>query len=141
MRVEYGFIAEAADTVNGLFYVVRGGTDIWNLPMEAEFPLAVGPMSFVIRLIGEPHEVGSSIGVEFQVVDADGQSIGMAGAGQIEFTPHPIDRTRASGALLHFRMAVSVPAPGAYFFELHSGGIRLTQVPFWIMTVEMPAAT
>lgn len=139
MQVEYGFIAEAADAVEGLFYVVRGGTDIWHTPPEAEYPLVIGPMSFVIRLSGEPHELGESKPLAFKVVDADGRSTGAEGQGEIAFGPHPVDRTRTTGALIHFKMGVPVPGPGAYFFELFSGQERLIQIPFWILKIPAEA--
>ena len=139
MKVEYAFIAEAADAANGLFYVLRGGTDIWYVLPEVTFPTTVGPMSFVVRLIGGPEEVGRSLAVNFTIVDPDGRSLGVEGAGEIEFSEHPLDRTRANGALIHFRIPVPVPAPGAYFFELHSPEVRLCQVPFWVLvTSESP---
>lgn len=132
MRVEYAFIAESADVQAGLFYVVRGGTDIWYTPPGVAFPVAIGPMSFVVRLVGDPDEVGSEVPVEFVVVDADGKSIGVGGTGSIAVAPHAIDRTRSGAALLHFRLSLAIPAIGAYFFELHSAGERLCQVPFWV---------
>ncbi|GAC1372364.1 MAG: hypothetical protein NVSMB32_16170 [Actinomycetota bacterium] len=133
MRVDYAFVAEAADVQNGLFYVVRGGTDIWSPPPGSSFPVSIGPMSFVVRLVGEPNEVGSEVGVEFKVVDADGRPTGMGGTGIISVAAHAVDRTRSGAALLHFRLGFTIPAPGAYFFELHSMGERLCQVPFWVL--------
>ena len=141
MRVEYAFISESADVQSGLFYVVRGGTDIWYAPVGAEFPVPIGPMSFVVRLVGDPQEVGTEQPVEFTVVDADGRPTGVAGTGTIAVAPHAIDRTRSGAALLHFRLGFSIPAPGAYFFELHSQGVRLCQVPFWVQVTEAPEAT
>jgi hypothetical protein len=133
MQVEYGFVAEAADAQAGLFYVVRGGSDIWSVTPGARFPLAIGPVSFLLRLVGEPPEIGRDLPVDFAIVDADGRSLGIEGSAQISFSAHPVDRTRTSGALLHFRLGFEVPGPGAYFFELHHRSQRLVQVPFWIV--------
>lgn len=133
MQVDYGFIAEAADAQAGLFYVVRGGTDIWNVPAGVVFPVAIGPMSFVVRLIGQMDEIGKTIAVSFKLIDADGHSLGQDGQGQIEFAAHPMDRTRTSAYLLHFRVGFSAPHAGAFFFELHSYGRRLCQIPFWVV--------
>jgi hypothetical protein len=140
VHVEYAFISESADVQSGLFYVVRGGTDIWYVPAGADFPVPIGPMSFVVRLVGDPREVGTEQPVEFTVVDADGRPTGVSGTGSIAVSPHAIDRTRSGAALLHFRLAFSVPAPGAYFFELVSKGQRLCQVPFWVQVADEPAA-
>lgn len=133
MQVEYAFVAESADVQSGLFYVIRGGTDIWSAPPGAEFPVPIGPMSFVVRLVGDPSEIGGQHAVEFTVVDADGRSTGVGGTGTIALSPHAVDRTRSGAALLHFRLGFSISAPGAYFFELHSEGTRLCQVPFWVL--------
>jgi hypothetical protein len=97
-------------------------------------------MSFVVRLVGDPLEVGTEQPVEFTVVDADGRPTGVAGTGTIAVAPHAIDRTRSGAALLHFRLAFSIPAPGAYFFELFSQGQRLCQVPFWVQMADEPEA-
>src|SRR5258708_5348982 len=134
-------MSESADVQSGLFYVVRGGTDIWWAPAGATFPVPIGPMSFVVRLVGEPQEVGTEQPVEFTVVDADGRPIGVAGPGPIAVPPPPIDRTRSGAPLLHFRLGFAIPARGAYFFELHSEGERLCQVPFWVQVTETPEAT
>jgi hypothetical protein len=133
MHAEYSFIAESADVQSGLFYVIRGGTDIWYVPTGTTFPVPVGPMSFVVRLVGDPQEVGSEQPVDFVVVDADGRSIGVQGNGTITVTSHAVDRTRSGAALLHFRLGFHIPAAGAYFFELHSDDQRLCQVPFWVL--------
>lgn len=134
MQVEYGFIADSADAQNGLFYVVRGGTDIWHLPADVIFPVPIGPMSFVVRLVGQLDEIGQPIAVSFKLVNLDGHPVGEEGQGQIEFAPHPFDRTRTSGALLHFRVGFSAPSAGAFVFELHSNDRRLCQIPFWVVT-------
>jgi hypothetical protein len=141
MRVEYAFIAESADVQSGLFYVLRGGTDIWYAPEGAEFPVPIGPMSFVVRLVGDPLEVGTDQPVEFTVVDADARPTGVGGTGTIAVAAHAIDRTRSGAALLHFRLAFAIPAPGAYFFELFSQGERLCQVPFWVQLNDEPEVT
>lgn len=133
MLVEYGFVAEAADAQVGLFYVVRGGSDIWSVAPDVTFPLQLGPVSFLLRLVGEPQEVGKDLTLDFAIVDADGRPLGVHGSAGISFSPHPVDRTRTSGALLHFRLGFEVPEVGAYLFELHHEGERLWQIPFWIV--------
>jgi len=46
VRVDYAFIAEAADSQGGVFYVTRGGADIHFLPPELPRPLRLGALSF-----------------------------------------------------------------------------------------------
>lgn len=132
MKVDFGFIAEAADAQSGLFYVVRGGTDIWHVPPGAQYPVGIGPMSFVVRISGDPQDVGREHKLRSTIVDADGHPIGMDNEGVIQVPPHPVDRTRTGFALVHFRLAFQIPGPGAYFFELHADE-RLCQIPFWVV--------
>lgn len=139
MNVDFAFVAEFADVQAGFFYVLRGGTDIWYLSPDATFPAGVGPMSFVIRIAGEPGETGTPYPMRITIVDADGRSIGVEGSGEITFGEHPLDRTRSGSALMHFRMGpFQVPASGAYFFELHSPDTRLCQIPFWVVARSEP---
>src|SRR2546423_7089033 len=141
MRVEDAFLAGSADVQPGIFDVSRGGADIWCAPEGAGFPVPIGPMSFVVRLVGDPQDVGTDQPVEFTVVDADGRPTGVGGTGTIAVAAHAIDRTRSRAALLHFRLAFAIPAPGAYFFELFSRGERPCQVPFWVQLNNQPEAT
>ncbi|MCA1840332.1 MAG: hypothetical protein ABR507_07585 [Actinomycetota bacterium] len=136
MNVEFAFIAESADAVNGLFYVVRGGTDIWYVPPQIQFPAPIGPMSFVVRMVGDPGETGRLLPVSFDVVDVDGRPTGVEGNSEISFQPHALDRTRTSSALMHFKVGFGAPSTGAFFFQMHSEGRRLCQVPFWILRAE-----
>lgn len=139
MRVEFAFIAEAADAVGGLFYVTRGGTDIFHIPPGTVYPVGVGPMSFVVRLSGDPLEIGVEHPVDFSIVDADGRPTGVQGEGLIHFSEHPFDRTRTGGALLHYRiMSIAIPASGAYVFQLHSNERRLCEIPFWVVETPLP---
>jgi len=133
VKVDYAFIAESADAQNGLFYVIRGGTDIYKTPPDMPYPIGIGPMSFVVRLVGDLNEVGESRPLAFTIVDADGRPIGVEGSGEISFAEHPIDRTRSGAALIHFRLAFPVPTPGAYFFQLISDSTRIGEIPFWVM--------
>lgn len=140
MEVEFAFIAGAADVFNGLFYVVRGGADVHNIPPGITYPAGVGPMSFVVRLVGEPQEVGQRMVLDFNIVDADGRDTGVGGKGEISFQGHPLDRTRTNAALIHYRIgSVRITGPGVYLFQLFHEGRRLTQVPFWVIEGHPPA--
>src|ERR1700726_3104231 len=111
MRVEYAFISESADVQSGLFYVVRGGTDIWYAPAGADFPVPIGPMSFVVRLVGEPQEVGTDQPVEFTVVDAAGRrpAILLELCSRATDGPPP---PAASAGLRRWRPGRRLPRPG-----------------------------
>ena len=137
MRVDYAFVAEAADSQGGLFYVTRGGADIHFLPREFPKPLRLGAISFVVRVVGEAHEVGESFPIEYRIVDADGRVIGFTQKMEARFEPHPIDETRATANVVAFRFyGFPVPDFGTYVFEVHSGDERLAQVPFWVVPLD-----
>ena len=140
MKVDYAFVAEAADSQGGLFYVTRGGADIHFLPREFPKPLHLGAISFVVRVVGEPHEVGSSFPLDYRIVDADGQVIGFSQRMESRFEPHPIDPTRTTANVVAFRFyGFPVPDFGTYLFEIHHGQQRLAQVPFWVVPADPPA--
>jgi hypothetical protein len=137
MKVDYAFVAEAADSQAGLFYVTRGGADIHFLPREFPKPLRLGAISFVVRVVGEPHEVGESFPVEYRIVDEDGRIIGFNQKMEARFEAHPIDPTRTTANVVAFRFyGFPVPDFGTYLFEVHHGSERLAQVPFWVVPAD-----
>ena len=140
MKVDYAFVAEAADSQGGLFYVVRGGADIHFLPRDFRRPLRLGAISFVVRVLGEPHEVGETFPLVCTVVDADGRSVSFHQELAARFEPHPIDPTRTTASVLTFRFyGFPIPEFGTYLFEVHLGDERLAQVPFWVVPVDTQA--
>jgi Family of unknown function (DUF6941) len=139
VRVDYAFVAEAADSQGGLFYVTRGGADIHFLPREFPKPLRLGAISFVVRVVGESHEVGSSFPLVYTIVDADGRPVNFRQEVEARFEPHPIDATRATANVVTFRFyGFPVPDFGTYVFEVLHGDERLAQVPFWVVPVDTP---
>jgi len=134
MKVDYAFVAEAADSQGGLFYVTRGGADIHLLPPDFPKPLRIGAISFVVRILGEPHEVGQTYSVVYTIVDADGQTVNFRQEVEARFEAHPIDATRTTATVVTFRFyGFPVPDFGAYMFEVLYGEDRLAQVPFWVV--------
>jgi hypothetical protein len=140
MKVDYAFVAEAADSLNGLFYVTRGGADIHFLPRELPKPLRLGAISFVVRVLGETHEVGEAFTLTCSIVDADGHVVGFRQNLEARFEPHPIDPTRTTAVVVAFRFyGLPVPDFGTYLFEVAHDEERLAQVPFWVVAVDAPA--
>jgi hypothetical protein len=139
VRVDYAFIAEAADSQAGLFYVTRGGADLHFLPREFPRPLRLGAISFVIRIVGEPEDVGREFPILYTIVDADGRTVNFRQETMARFEAHPIDATRATANVVAFRFyGFPVPDFGTYVFEVHSGEERMAQVPFWVVPVDTP---
>jgi hypothetical protein len=139
VKVDYAFVAEAADSQGGLFYVTRGGADIHFLPRNFPKPLRLGAISFVVRVVGDPHDVGATYPVVYQIVDADGHPVNFHQEVAARFEPHPIDPTRATANVVAFRFyGFPVPDFGTYVFEVMLGDDRLAQVPFWVVPVDTP---
>ena len=137
MKVDYAFVAEAADSQQGFFYVVRGGADIHFLPRGMPRPLHLGGISFVVRVMGEPHEIGQPFPLVCTIVDADGRSTSFRQELEARFDPHPIDATRTTASVLTFRFyGFPLPEFGTYLFEVHHVDERLAQVPFWVVPVD-----
>lgn len=137
MKVDYAFVAEAADSQGGLFYVTRGGADLHFFPRNFPRPLRIGAISFVVRVVGEPQEVGRSFSLTYTIVDADGRTVNFQQQVEARFEAHPIDSTRATANVVTFRFyGFPVPDFGTYVFEVRAGEDRLAQVPFWVVPVE-----
>jgi uncharacterized protein DUF6941 len=136
VRVDYAFIAEVADAQNHFFYVTRGGADIHMAPRTAPKPFRIDALSFVVGIVGEPHEVGRDLPLAWTIVDADGRP-SVRQDGVIRFEQHPIDPTRTKTNVMALRFfGFLVPDFGTYLFEVHHDDERLTQVPFWVVPVD-----
>ncbi|HEY1329928.1 MAG TPA: hypothetical protein VGH10_00465 [Actinomycetota bacterium] len=137
MRADYAFVAEAADSQAGMFYVTRGGADIYFFPRDFPRPLRLGGVSFVVRVVGEPEEIGEPFTLVCTVVDADGRPLEFRQEVEGRFERHPIDPTRTTANVLAFRLyGFPVPDFGTYLFEVHHADVRLAQVPFWVVPAE-----
>jgi uncharacterized protein DUF6941 len=142
VRVDYAFVAEAADSQGGLFYVTRGGADLHFLPRDFPKPLRIGAISFVVRVLGEPEEVGQEFPLVYTIVDADGHPMGFRQEMTARFERHPVDPTRATANVVAFRFyGFPLPDFGAYLFEVHHLDERLAQVPFWVVPVDGDSPT
>lgn len=137
MKVDYAFVAEAADSQAGLFSVVRGGADLYFFPRTVPKPIRIGAISFVVRVVGDPDDVGQAFPIAYTVVDADGRSLNFRQQVEARFQAHPIDATRATANVVAFRFyGFPVPEFGTYLFEVHHEDRRLAQVPFWVVPVD-----
>jgi hypothetical protein len=100
----------------------------------------LGAISFVVRVVGEPEDVGRAFPLMYSVVDADARPVGFRQELETRFEPHPIDPTRTTANVVTFRFyGFPVPDFGTYLFEVHSRDERLAQVPFWVVPVDAAA--
>jgi hypothetical protein len=137
VKVDYAFVAEAADSQGGLFYVTRGGADIYLLPKDFPKPLHLGAISFVLRVVGDPEDIGKTVTFVCRIVGANGEPSTFQQEVQARFDPHPIDAGRANGSVLAFRFyGFPVPDFGTYELQVAHGDRTLAAVPFWVVPSE-----
>jgi len=76
MEVDFAFLADAAEALNGKIYVLGGAFDtIW----ASNVPVVYPRMSLVMRLLFSPAEVGRKHKLEINIMDADGKRIAAVG--------------------------------------------------------------
>jgi len=76
MEVDFAFLADKAEAVNGKIYVVSGAIDtIWAPRVPAVHPY----MSFVMRLLFSSAEVDRTHRVEIHLIDEDGRRMTTVG--------------------------------------------------------------
>jgi len=76
MEVDFSFLADAAEATSGKIYVIGGAFDtIWAQTV----PVAHPHLSFVMRLVLSPAELGQVHKVELVLVDEDGTRITSVG--------------------------------------------------------------
>jgi hypothetical protein len=137
VKVDYAFVAEAADSQGGLFYVTRGGADIYLLPKEFPKPLRLGAISFVLRVVGDPDDIGRTRKFVCRIVGSNGEPSSFEQEVNAVFERHPVDPDRANGSVLAFRFyGFPVPDFGTYHLEVSHGGETLATVPFWVVPAE-----
>ena len=69
MEVDFAFLADSAEAVNGKLYVIGGAIDtIWG----RQVPLIHPHLAFVLRLIFDVAEIGRKHKLEIQIMDEDG---------------------------------------------------------------------
>lgn len=85
MEVDFAFLADGADAVNGKIYVMGGAFDtIW----AKEAPIVHPKLSLVLRLVLDSVELDRQHQLEIVVMDEDGKGIAKVG-GPLEIKKNP----------------------------------------------------
>lgn len=80
MEVDFAFLADAAEALQGKIYVIGGAIDtIW----ADKVPVVHPHISFVARLLFSPAEIGQSHKVELKLIDEDGKIVVPPVSGQL----------------------------------------------------------
>jgi hypothetical protein len=130
VNLEYAFLADAAETVNGKLYVMGGGiTILWRNQFPA--PLDV---SLVVAFHYNAAEAGGQRELKLEVNDADGKNI--LPPLQAQFAPAGRAPGVPSGVSLGALFAIGIggapilPGPGDYAIEILLDGNHVKSVPF-----------
>jgi hypothetical protein len=80
MEIDFAFLADSAEAVNGKIYVIGGAIDtIWAKQVPSTHP----HLSFVLRLKFDVAEIGRKHKLEIQIMDEDGIIVANLG-GELE---------------------------------------------------------
>lgn len=76
MEVDFAFLADSAEAVNGKIYVLGGAVDtVW----AKQVPLTHPHLAFVLKLLFDVAEIGRKHKLEIEIMDEDGTSIANVG--------------------------------------------------------------
>ena len=130
MEIDFAFLADAAEVVNGKFYVMGGGFDTLYAN-EAPF-VYHRPFSYVVRLLFNPAELDRKHHVEIHINDEDGKKIAsIEGDLEIKRGPH-LPKGWRQGFLSVWNIAnLRFEKFGDYVFDVVVNGSSLNRaLPF-----------
>lgn len=130
MEVDFAFLADAAEAVNGKIYVVGGAFDtIW----ASNVPVVYPRLSLVMRLMFTPAEVGRKHKIEINLMEEDGKRMTSVG-GDLEIGQNPeVPKGWRQGFLTSLNFAnLKFEKLGDYGFEIVVNNSSLKSVPLRI---------
>jgi hypothetical protein len=128
MEVDFAFLADSAEAVNGKIYVIGGAIDtVW----AKQIPSTHSHLSFVLRLKFDGAEIGRKHKLEIQIMDEDGGIVGNL-VGELEIpskNPNlPKGWQQASVAVLNFQNLKFLKF-GDYSFNILVNNSCLKSIP------------
>lgn len=140
MEVDFAFLAEAAEAVNGKFFVIGGGFDtIWTKQVPVSYP----KMSFVLRVIFDAAEVGRNHKLEIKIMDEDGGKFATIGGdiGTGNKSPNlPKGWKQGFLTVLNF-VGLQFLKFGDYTFHIVVNNSTLKSVPFRVaQQIQLPTS-
>ena len=123
MNVDFAFLAEAAETINGKLYLIGGAIDtIWTETLPIVYPR----LSFVMRLLFSLTEIGRAHHIELNLMNEDGKVLARV-SGDIHVSRNPQvpgDWEQGFLAVLNFA-GLTFERFGEYRFELVADHVNL----------------
>ena len=128
MEIDFAFLADSAETVNGKIYVLGGGIDtIWAKQVPSTYP----KVSFVLRILFDIAEIGRKHKLEIQIMDEDGKTIATIG-GDLEIQgkspDFPKGWRQGLVTVLNF-VNLKFPNFGTYSFNILANNSSLKSIP------------
>lgn len=138
MVVDFAFLADSAEVVNGKIYVMGGAFDtVWT----KQVPIVHPHLTFILRLIFDVAEIGRKHKLEIQIMDEDGKIMGNVG-GDVEIpakNPNiPKGWQQPYIAVLNFQN-LNFSKFGSYSFNILVNNSSLKSIPLRVaQIIEMP---
>lgn len=138
MEVDFAFLADSAEAVEGKLYVMGGAFDtIWAKTLPTIHPR----LSFVMRLVFSPAETGRVHQMEVSIMDGDGKRLQTVG-GPLELkdrNPHLPAGVRPSLLTVLNFVNLKFEKFGSYSFEIVFNNTSGKSVPLRIaQRVDIP---
>ena len=116
MEIDFAFLADAAETVNGKIYVLGGAFDtIW----APQIPVAHPSLSFIMRLLLSPGEIGRRHKLELSLMNADGRRLNtINGEFQVDSNPNNSPGSKQGFMTVFNFKNLNLPNYGDYSFEI-----------------------
>ncbi len=136
LQLDYLVLADAAEAINGKHYILGGG---WDTIWAASFPVAHPVLTLALRVSVPWNDTNQTLGMEIDIIDADGQSIipnppGPLRAQMNAGRPPNLPQGAAQAVPLVFRLQnLQFLRPGAYVVAVRSGGGEIGRVAFNVM--------
>lgn len=130
MKVDFAFLADSAQVIDGKLFVMGGGFDtIWT----TRLPAIQQHVAFVMRLLFSNKDAGKRHNLEIKVVHEDkGEVARLSGELRIEKQPRtPMVGASSVSTVMNIE-SLQFRELGNYRFEIHVNGSHMKSIPLRI---------
>jgi len=131
MDLEYGFLANAAEIVQGgRFFVLGGGIDGIGVPAV---PAIMPALAILVNISFEQHECDVAHTFRMMLINPDGNDVGPEC--RLDLSPSHTEPPYRDGTTLSVAInmhGLPLGHLGQYFFNLFVGDRPIGRIPFWV---------